>query len=715
MRFYIDIREAEVTKSYMELIYDAVRHAGGVLLPYSKKHSVGKEDFVITNEFPRTFLHMLRGEKNHILWIQGIIPEESYLRNRSLLRQTLLSAIEKYVLKKARSVLFVSEEMKLHYERKYKLSFSEKCVVFPCFSAENTQKSAFFEEKYKKNDFCYVGSLSAWQCFEKTVKLYQKVEKNAQKPTKFFVFTQEKAKAEEILKNEGVEHFEISYHEGEALGAALSKMKYGFVLRDDIAVNHVATPTKLSEYLACGVIPLFSSSLRDFARIHHEIPIGLCDPTAEDILRDMEKERTADEMKACCDAYFDCYYDIKTAEKRIADAVSGVYQKPKLLVTIGNLKMGGIGKALVAFLREMQKEYEIFLLAMREGECSAEIPAGVHRIKPTEWMRTTEYSLRELHGFSLGAKLFRFFGAGFSKLFGKRLPFRLLVKNFGTFDVAVAFSQPSGKKSFCNLTLESVLYGAKTAKKVTFLHADFRKYGGNDAYNRSLYRKFDGICPVSDAVGERFFSVMPMLRERTVTVPNFIPVEDILKRAEEEIAPLFGKIRILTVCRLEAEKGLFRCIAAMKKAKNAGIPFVWHLVGDGALRETLEKTLAEEGLSAHAVFHGNVENPYPFMKHADFLLLPSYHEAAPLVLEEARILGLPILTTKTLSAEALCGAFGVVSENEDEALSDVFLRFLSEKQYESIRKTYQKEDILREYAERTAKTKEILRDIFKKS
>lgn len=44
----------------------------------------------------------------------------------------------------------------------------------------------------------------------------------------------------------------------------LRDVKFGFVLRDDIAVNNVATPTKLSSYLSAGVIPIYSSALKDF-------------------------------------------------------------------------------------------------------------------------------------------------------------------------------------------------------------------------------------------------------------------------------------------------------------------------------------------------------------------------------------------------------------------------------------------------------------------
>jgi len=42
---------------------------------------------------------------------------------------------------------------------------------------------------------------------------------------------------------------------------------FGILLRDDIAVNNVACPTKLIEYLSCGVLPVLKTShIGDFER-----------------------------------------------------------------------------------------------------------------------------------------------------------------------------------------------------------------------------------------------------------------------------------------------------------------------------------------------------------------------------------------------------------------------------------------------------------------
>ena len=70
--------------------------------------------------------------------------------------------------------------------------------------------------------------------------------------------------------------------------------------------------------------------------------------------------------------------------------------------------------------------------------------------------------------------------------------------------------------------------------------------------------------------------------------------------------------------------------------------------------------------------YGNKTNPYPYIKSADLFYLGSIHEAAPVVFSESRILGTPIITTKTSSAEELVGDNGIICENNEE---DIYLSF----------------------------------------
>jgi len=58
------------------------------------------------------------------------------------------------------------------------------------------------------------------------------------------------------------------------------------------------------------------------------------------------------------------------------------------------------------------------------------------------------------------------------------------------------------------------------------------------------------------------------------------------------------------------------------------------------------------------------------MKKADALFLPSVHEAAPMVIEEAKALGVPVITTRTISAAemVLDNMEGFICENSSEGI-----------------------------------------------
>ena len=64
----------------------------------------------------------------------------------------------------------------------------------------------------------------------------------------------------------------------EKLSSVLKKFKYGFIVRKNIAVNNVATPTKMNSYMAAGIIPVFSDVVSDFkenlSRLEYAVPFN---------------------------------------------------------------------------------------------------------------------------------------------------------------------------------------------------------------------------------------------------------------------------------------------------------------------------------------------------------------------------------------------------------------------------------------------------------
>ena len=112
----------------------------------------------------------------------------------------------------------------------------------------------------------------------------------------------------------GIGSFEIDYVESDELAQRIQNCKYGFVVREDTIINQVATPTKFSNYLSNGIIPIFSRCLKSFFRISSEYGVGIpcdimdLDTAAQLVLADMDREHSEIELRVKYQKVFDDYY-----------------------------------------------------------------------------------------------------------------------------------------------------------------------------------------------------------------------------------------------------------------------------------------------------------------------------------------------------------------------------------------------------------------------
>lgn len=256
-----NISNRDVTAYYMDTIYKAAQEYGSAnrfdftCLPE-------KDSIVIVSTVIEALKLLCKGYKKVGIWIQGVLPEESYLKHQSKIRKKILEYIERLCLSRAVILFMVSKEMLQHYENKYSLFLSDKTVIMPCFNTTLDPEAFDDGERYNKNIFTYVGSLAPWQCFTQTILLYSKLEQ-ALESSELKIFTPDIEVAERICK-EKIKNYSIEYVSNSELQERLRHIKYGFILREDNVVNQVATPTKFSSYLANGVIPIFSKSIRSF-------------------------------------------------------------------------------------------------------------------------------------------------------------------------------------------------------------------------------------------------------------------------------------------------------------------------------------------------------------------------------------------------------------------------------------------------------------------
>lgn len=277
-----------VTSYYVNIIEEALTSAGHSVQKISKityKNKNSTSAILVVNVLDLIKARIFRYKKV-FLWAQGIIPEESFVRNHSKFRFKILSLIEKFAISNSDFSFFVSNTQVEHYKEKYKISL-ENYMIMPCFNDEIKSYSFFKTDKYEKNIFVYAGNLQPWQCFRETARLYKMIE-DAVDNSHFKVLVKDKDQAEAILKEYAIKRYSIDFVPQDLLYEELSNAKFGFCLREDITVNNVATPTKLSSYISNGIFPIYSKSIGDFSKISKTSPYCFAVDVSLNVKSDIE-------------------------------------------------------------------------------------------------------------------------------------------------------------------------------------------------------------------------------------------------------------------------------------------------------------------------------------------------------------------------------------------------------------------------------------------
>lgn len=360
----------------------------------------------------------------------------------------------------------------------------------------------------------------------------------------------------------------------------------------------------------------------------------------------------------------------------------------KVIIVIDKLNTGGVTSSLLNFLNYLKSKCECSLLVFNEeSELIKRIPREVKIIKHEKVLNILGLTQSETKDKNLVLYVFRACLVILSKVFSGYIARKILfclIKKSSEYDLAISYTHDVNWKSLttgCNQFVSDVVVAKR---KAAYVHCDYQRYGG---YNHNMiksYEKFDNIICVSEGCKNSFNSCFPSLSHKTIVIENFINIEDIQKKSKDISHSLnINKVIFITVCRLSEEKGLDRCISAFKKLKNEGYyNFKWIIVGDGPCMLYLTRLTESSGLYNDIKFVGAKSNPYQLMMEADFFLLPSHHEAAPMVFGESRVLRLPVITTNTISATELIENrnMGIVCENSEKGLYTVLKKVLENPQ-----------------------------------
>ena len=333
----------------------------------------------------------------------------------------------------------------------------------------------------------------------------------------------------------------------------------------------------------------------------------------------------------------------------------------KVLFVINTLGRAGAETAMMELLRHFDPaEYQVSLyVLLNQGEMVHELPEHVKLLNPKfdDTSVLDEQGRKNLLLYTLSRmfkhnSLFKNIGYLASNMFrmtcqGKLQKDKLLWKIMSDgadyfdeeYDLAVAYLE--GGATYY------VAEHVKARRKAAFVHVDYNMAGYNRFLDKECYQKIDHVFTVSDEVKTAFLKVYPEVQNRISVFHNLINKERILNKAQQDegFTDDYKGFRILTVGRLTSQKAFDVSIHAMKLLKDQGINARWYVLGEGDQRETLEKLISELDLKEDFLLLGNKANPYPFFRQADLYVHASRFVGKSIAIQEAQILGRPILVS----------------------------------------------------------------------
>lgn len=163
---------------------------------------------------------------------------------------------------------------------------------------------------------------------------------------------------------------------------------------------------------------------------------------------------------------------------------------------------------------------------------------------------------------------------------------------------------------------------------------------------RIFYRFATNILSVSDGV-QRELIKLGIPYNKIITIYNPIDYHNIILKSEKSASISLPSKYIVFIGRLSNVKNIPLLIKALQYIDNEVELLI---VGDGEQRESLEQMSAKTTYSPRIHFLGSMSNPFPLMRNALVVALPSYSEAFPMVVVEAMALGKTVVYTPNMGA-----------------------------------------------------------------
>lgn len=352
-------------------------------------------------------------------------------------------------------------------------------------------------------------------------------------------------------------------------------------------------------------------------------------------------------------------------------------RKIKVLFRHRSMEMGGVEKVLISIINNLNPEkFEITVcLNLNQGELRNDIPPHVKKI----------FLADGKEDFSDNPIIQKF------QLFKRKLKLEKYRKNPQIVDNKILKDYYDIEVAMTYNDFEMVLNSSnKKSKKIGWFHSEINlpKFQPLVPDILNHFPKFDHMVYCSQRIKDMMHEHYPNLKyPKESVIINAIPIDEIKTKSHEKTTHFINEQlpTFVSIGRLHSRKGYHKLIEAHQKLIHEGIIHQIIILGDGEEKENLQNQIQNSGVEKTFILAGNQMNPYPYIRKADFFILPSESEAWPLVIAEALILQKPIIATNV-------GDVGIMIENGE---TGVLINYNVQEMYEAMKTFLTKPDVVK--------------------
>lgn len=356
--------------------------------------------------------------------------------------------------------------------------------------------------------------------------------------------------------------------------------------------------------------------------------------------------------------------------------------KKRILFVVESLSGGGAEKVLTTILNNLDySKFEVGLLSL--------VDTGVNKDSIPSCVKY--YScLSDSKNNKLWYKIKYYL---IYKLLPLRFVYSWLIPD--EYDIEIAFIEGFATK---------LIAKSNKTRKIAWVHIDLALFPWtikqgiykNRKEEIDTYKKFETIIAVSETVGTNFKNTYGLDCD---VIYNPIDSEDIIRKSKAECElNKTNKVRIISVGRLVYQKCFGRLIRSFKRLIDDGLDVELIILGEGEEKKELQRLISDLNLENKIHLYGFKKNPYSWMKQSDVFVCSSLYEGFSLVIAEAMVLGLPIVSTNCSGPNELLdfGKYGLLVDNSEDAL------------YQGIKKVIIDKDCRKKYSLKSLKRSEDL-------